>query len=333
MADLLDRFKQKQLRIAVLLGGFSAEREISIKSGNAVAQALTKLGYPVTVIDVNDKTVKELDHKSVDIAFIALHGEFGEDGGIQRLLEKRGIPYTGSGPEASYRAMDKFTTKELFAQNNIPTAPYRTIHQSTALPQIQTLIKEIGDFPVVVKPRAQGSSVGVSIVSDQSALVSALTQAFNYGDDVLLEKYIKGREITVGILGEAPLPLIELRPKQPFYDYTAKYRDPETEYIVNPDLPPKTVRDIQSLGLKAHQVLGCAGFSRVDMIYSANDGPFVLEVNSIPGMTERSLVPKAAQAAGIDFPHLCERIIELAIANPKSEIPNQRVGRIRKNVR
>jgi D-alanine-D-alanine ligase len=311
--DLLTRFHEKQLRIAVLLGGFSAEREISIKSGNAVVQALTKQGHPVVVIDVKDELVRELADHPIDIAFIALHGEFGEDGGIQRLLEKRGIPYTGSGPEASYRAMDKFATKEFFIQNNISTAPYRKILKSSSPTRIQALIDEIGGLPVVVKPRAQGSSVGVSIVRDQSVLSNALKQAFDYGKGILIERYINGRELTVGILGEIPLPLIELRPKRAFYDYTAKYRDPETEYLINPDLPPKTVRDIQSLGLKAYQVLGCAGFSRVDIIYSANDGPFVLEVNSIPGLTDHSLVPKAAKAAGIDFPQLCERIIELSL--------------------
>lgn len=313
MADLVSRFRQKQIKIGVLLGGFSSERDISIKSGKAVAQALTQLGYSVTTIDIKDESLKELEHQPIDVAFIALHGKFGEDGGIQKLLQARGISYTGSGPEASFRAMDKFSTKKHFMQQHIPTAAYQTINQSDSSTQIESVIKDLGGMPVVVKPRAQGSSVGVSIVRDQASLPKALSSAFDCQDEALIEKYIKGRELTVSILGETPLPIIELRPKQEFYDYKAKYSDTRTEYIINPDLPAQTTQDIQALALKAYQVLGCTGFSRVDMIYSANDGPWVLEVNSIPGMTERSLVPKAARAVGIEFPQLCERIIELAL--------------------
>lgn len=314
-APLLKLFKAKKLRIAVLLGGISTERAISIKSGTAVVEALRALDYPVKVVDVKDTQVKALKASDIDIAFIVLHGKFGEDGGIQKLLEQRGILYTGSGPESSYRTMDKYSTKECFLHNNIPTAPYRKITKSHSLKHIASLIKELGNYPVVIKPRSQGSSVGVSIVQDAKQLATALKQAFKHEPDALIEQYIKGSELTVGILGQTPLPIIELKPKRAFYDYTAKYGDSGTEYIVNPDLPAKTIRALQSLGLKAHNALGCRVFSRVDIIYSADKEPFVLEANSIPGMTDHSLVPKAAKAVGIAFPQLCERIIELTISN------------------
>ncbi|MEK7448391.1 MAG: D-alanine--D-alanine ligase [Planctomycetota bacterium] len=337
----LELFRQKKLPIAVFLGGFSSEREISLKSGQAVAKALTAAGYPVQIVDVIGPQIKELsksrsfrekgrDKPTFEVVFIALHGKFGEDGELQALLDCQKIIYTGSGAGASRNAMDKIQAKKLFVKHQVPTPDYLTFSQSVvslAEPQdssavLRTEIKRLG-YPVVVKPRAEGSTVGISIVQDDTFLPGALNKAFKYParysgteDEVLIEKFIKGRELTVGILEEQPLPIIEIKTGQNFYDYQAKYQDATTEYLVNPDLPAGVVKKVQAAALKAHQVLGCNGFSRVDVRLSEENEPFVLEVNTIPGLTERSLLPKAAAAAGINFTQLCEKIIELALLKP-----------------
>jgi D-alanine-D-alanine ligase len=308
----LELFKQKKARIAVLLGGFSAEREISLRSGGAVAKALAEAGHLVTPIDVKDEKVREFDAAKPDVAFIALHGTFGEDGGVQALLESKRIPYTGSGVQASLNAMDKFVTKELFEKAGVKTAACDRIRKGQPPEEVAKMLNPLG-WPVVVKPRAQGSSVGVGIAKTPGEFAAALIEAFKYGDDVLIEKFIAGREMTVGILGGQALPLIEMRPKREFFDYAAKYQDASTEYIVNPEVTKDQVAEMQAVALKAHAALGCEGFSRVDIILHDHEGGYVLEVNSIPGMTERSLVPKAAKAAGIGFTDLCERIIVLAL--------------------
>lgn len=306
------RNKYEQLRIAVLFGGFSSEREISLKSGEAVSNALESLGHQVFRVDVRDHQLKELDSLELDVAFIALHGTFGEDGEIQKLLQDRGIPYTGSGPVASKNAMDKLISKALFLKHGIPTPPYIVVNKDTTFPDAEHAILSFG-LPVVIKPRAEGSSLGVTIVRERKKIAEALNTALAFQDTALVEKYIKGREITVGILEERALPLIEIRPRQEFFSYNAKYHDPETEYIVNPILPPERYALMQDLAVRAHRTLGCEMFSRVDMILSDEGEPFVLEVNAIPGLTLRSLVPKAARAAGIEFPQLCQRLVILAI--------------------
>lgn len=305
---LLESFRQKNATIGILMGGFSSEREISLKSGNAVSTALSSLGYKIKNIDISSPDIFQSRHPEFDIAFIALHGKFGEDGGIQAILDLYGIIYTGSGVEASQRAMDKFATKETFVKHKIPTAEY------VILTNEQCLVTNFPfTYPIVVKPRAEGSSVGVSIIQETNQLENALKEVSRYGSDILIEKYIAGREVTVGILGDNTLPVIELKPKQSFYNYEAKYQDTRTEYIVNPDLPENVIKEIQAISLSAHKSLGCSGISRVDLIYSEQRGPIVLEVNTIPGLTERSLLPKAARAINIEFPQLCERIIELAL--------------------
>ena len=304
--DLLALFKQKKLRIGVLLGGFSSERKVSLKSGRAVAKALKGLGHPVKVIDVRSPNILPL-LKDIDFAFIVLHGKFGEDGTLQRILEKHRIPYTGPRAKASQDAFDKAITKKVLTRHKIPTASYiisRSPHHISRIPF---------GFPIVVKPCREGSSVGVSIVHNDAELKGALKVAANYDKNILVEQFIKGREVTVGILGQTPLPLVEVRPKQGFYSFKAKYQDKKTEYIVKPRFPAKVVRQIQQTALKAYKALGCSGLSRVDLIYSPENGPFVLEINTIPGMTERSLLPKAARAVGIEFPQLCEKIILLAV--------------------
>jgi len=318
--NLRSLFERKKLRIGVLLGGFSSERKISLKSGRAVVQALKGLGHPVKIIDVRSQNISNF-LKDIDFAFIALHGKFGEDGTLQRILEKRHMPYTGPGPKASQAAFDKAITKKILTRHKIPTAPYCLVRKEYGTKRLYGknykiyALRSVLNYPVVVKPCKEGSSVGISIVYSDRELKDALKEAFKYDSIIVVEQYIKGREVTVGILGETPLPLVEIKPKQKFYSFKAKYQDKETEYIIKPIFPTKTIKQIQRIALKAYKSLGCSGFSRVDLIYSSEKGPFVLEVNTIPGMTERSLLPKAAQAAGIEFSQLCERIIEFTLSH------------------
>ena len=303
-------------RIGILLGGPSSERDISIKSGNTVYDALLSLGCDVVKIDVKDKGSfkKEVMISGIDVAFIALHGRFGEDGGVQRVLDDMGIPYIGSGPEASWIALNKIASKEIFKQHNIPTPDYIVLNKSK-----QALFSR-GDYlphfplPFVVKPSKEGSSIGMSIVQAHDMIIPALDEAFRYDDDIIIEKYIEGDDITVGILKEKPLPVIDIKPKEKFYNFKAKYTNGMSEYIVPALLPEKITKRVQQLALLAHQVLGCDSFSRVDMLINKRDNSLiVLEVNTIPGLTSSSLLPKAAKAAGIDFPQMCVEMIKLAL--------------------
>ncbi|MDH7500258.1 MAG: D-alanine--D-alanine ligase [candidate division NC10 bacterium] len=297
-------------RIGVLMGGSSAEREVSLRSGRAVEQALRAQGLRVEGIDVGPDIAEVLKSKGVEVAFIALHGRGGEDGTIQGLLELLGIPYTGSGVLASALAMNKLYSKRLFAFHGLLTPPYLVWSKGDGRPPSSSL--RFG-FPAVIKPLEEGSTIGVSIVSEEGELEVACEKAFRYGPTVLIEKYIAGKELTVGILGEEALPPIEIVPRSGFYDYSAKYTSGMTEYLVPAPLPADLLRRIQEVGMMAHQALGCAGFSRVDLRLDEQGSPFVLEVNTVPGMTETSLLPKAAAAAGYDFPSLTRRILELAL--------------------
>lgn len=300
-------------RVAVLMGGMSPEREVSLSSGRAVVKALEEAGYAVTPVVVNDEEVGELDGLDIDVAFIAMHGCFGEDGGIQRLLESRGIPYTGSGVPASRMAMDKIETKWMFVLSGLPTPKFMTLRRGRPIQELEGLLLEKLPMPLVTKPSTGGSSVGVSIVHNVPELSGALETAFRYDENAVIESYIAGRELTVGILGEEALPVIEIRPGREFYDLSAKYEDKGTCYITAPDVPKDIYERAQQLALSAHRKLDCSGFSRVDMILSDDMELYILEVNTIPGLTERSLVPKAAEAAGMSFQELCERIISLAL--------------------
>lgn len=301
------------MRIAVLLGGFSSEREISLRSGSAVAKALRERGHDVAEVDVRDEAVAELDRVRPDVAFIALHGKFGEDGGIQALLERKGIPYTGSGPEASRVAMDKAAAKERFARAGAPVAPHLLVRRGDDPSAARERILAFG-LPVVVKPRTEGSSVGVSIHRTPEGLGRGLEDAFRFHPDALVERFVGGRELTVGILEDRALPVIEMKPAREFFDYEAKYVDDRTVYVVDPPLERAARERLQAAALAAHRSLGCEGFSRVDAILTAAGDPIVLEVNTVPGLTERSLLPKAARAEGIGFPELCERIVRHGLA-------------------
>ncbi|HXC62224.1 MAG TPA: D-alanine--D-alanine ligase, partial [Nitrospiria bacterium] len=281
-------------RIGVLMGGDSSEREVSLRSGGAMEAALCRRGYHVTGLDVGPSVAMDLKKEGIEIAVIALHGRGGEDGAIQGLLEVMGIPYTGSGIAASAIEMNKVLTKRLLEQHGLPTPRYAVLRGSVQ----DHLTLPLGfELPVVLKPVCEGSTIGVSIVREERDFSSALEQAFSYGPMVLVEDYIDGQEATVGILEEEPLPVIEIVPKEEFYNYEAKYTPGKTEYILPARLPLATYREVQQLAVNVHQAIGCDGYSRVDIRVDRKFRPFVLEINTLPGMTESSLLPKAAKEA------------------------------------
>lgn len=296
------------------MGGMSAEREVSLKSGRAIAAALDRLGYRPVSIDVDAEVSLALRRERIEIAFIALHGRYGEDGAIQGMLEVMKIPYTGSGILASALGMDKVASHNVFRSNGIPVPPFFVLTDKEAAGFRPDLLPF--GFPMVVKPVSEGSSVGVTIVSGKGEIDAALKEAFQYGPRILIEKYIAGMEVQVGILGAEALGVIEIRPKTKFYDYTAKYVPGMSEHLFPAPLPPKIYGEVLEWGLRAHQVLGCGGYSRVDLLVDREtNAPYVLEVNTLPGMTETSLLPEIARGVGIDFDALVERILETAALN------------------
>lgn len=299
----------KNKRIGVLMGGLSAERDVSLKSGMAVHQALLACGYDSTAIDVCHDVAEVLRRERIEVAFVALHGRYGEDGCIQGLLELMQIPYTGSGVLASALAMHKLYSKLAFAAAGLTITPYVAVKQGASL----TVDELPFGLPVVVKPVQEGSSVGVSIVKCAADLQSALDEAFRYDDMVLVEGYVKGQEVQVGILDDRPIGAIEIIPKREFYDYEAKYTDGLAEHVFPARLNPELYGKVQELGLKAHQALGCSGYSRVDFLVTESGECYLLEVNTLPGMTALSLLPEIAQkGAGLDFETLAERIVTSA---------------------
>ncbi|BCB95864.1 D-alanine--D-alanine ligase [Dissulfurispira thermophila] len=303
-------------RIGVLAGGTSAEREISLKSGNAIYKALLNLGYDVVFVDVSNNICEDLKKKNVEIAFLALHGGHGENGAIQGLLEVMGISYTGSGVLSSAIAMDKEASKKVFLYHDIPVAPFVVINREQLGERINAqLITAIVDFPLpwVVKPVAEGSSIGVNIVKECEDIDDAVHSAFLYGSKIIVEKYISGREIQIGVLGQRVLGGVEVRPSTEFYSYEAKYTPGLTEYILPPEIDGYAYETLKNMALKAHNALGCRGATRVDFILDESNEPYILEVNTIPGMTETSLLPKIAKLSGLDFPDLIEEIIRQAL--------------------
>lgn len=301
-------------KVAVLMGGPSSEREISLKSGTAVCEAIKAAGYKPVAIDVVDEWETQLKRIKPHVAFIALHGKFGEDGTVQAILEDMGIPYTGSGVRASRLAMDKAASRRIFKGAGIPVPECRIIKKPSYEIEGNTL-----GFPLVVKPSSQGSSIGLTIVENKSQLKKAMDLAYVFDEHILVERFIKGDELTVGILGEKPLPVIKIVPTRRFYDYKAKYQNGRTQYLVPAPIKPLLYKKAQELAVSAHKALGCADFSRVDMRLGKDGAIRVLEVNSIPGLTEKSLLPKAAACEGLNFTQLCIRIIELAIKNASTK--------------
>ncbi len=299
------------VKVGVLMGGLSAEREVSLKTGAAIAKALREQGIDVIEIDVGRDLIQVLQSNPIDIAFVALHGTVGEDGVIQGVLEYLEIPYTGSGVLGSALCMNKVVSREVCMVHEIPVPPGTVIDISLNPTAGGPKVDELG-LPVVVKPPEQGSTVGVSIVREENELKEALLLALRYGDQVLVERYIAGKELTVGVLGDQAFPIIEICPKSGFYDYTSKYTSGMTEYLVPAPLDPETTARVQDLALRAHKVLQCLGATRVDFRLSEDGTPYFLEVNTIPGMTETSLLPKAAAKAGYSFGDLVLAILQEA---------------------
>src|SRR4030066_2202885 len=297
-----------EMKIGVLMGGRSAEREVSLRSGNAVYTALKGLGYDAVAIDTDSEICEALRRERIKIAFIALHGGDGENGAVQGMLEVLGIPYTGSGVLASALAMDKETSKKIFLCHNIPMPPFVVLSRGQKAKSIDS---SHVDFlmPWVVKPATEGSSIGVSIIKDEREIRPAVEKAFFLGNRVIIEKYIEGKEVHIGILNDRELGGAEESPSLEFYSYEAKYTAGRTEYILPPEIDSKAYERAKTAAISAHIALGCKGATRVDLMVDAEGNPYVLEVNTIPGMTEMSLLPKIASLAGFDFPALIEEII------------------------
>ena len=305
--------------IAVLKGGRSLERNISLKSGARVEKALSELGYEVTGIDVDARLVKTLKELKPDAAFIAMHGKSGEDGTVQELLDILGIPYTGSDVLPSIRCMDKVLSKHIFVADGIPTPPFYAFNRDAfqelgAVDTMPIVAAELG-LPLVVKPAAQGSALGVRFAHNVEELPAALISAFSFDNKVLLEKYVKGRELAVSIIGCEPraLPIVEAIPKSEFYDFESRYTMGRADYVVPAEIPPQTAAQAEEISLKAFHALNCSGFGRVDLILDAEENLWVLEINTIPGFTETSLMPMCAQAAGLSFNEMVEEILLAAL--------------------
>lgn len=295
----------KNRRVGVLMGGLSAEREVSLKSGAAVHKALLDSGYDAVAIDVGRDLAGRLAAEQIETAFICLHGRYGEDGSVQGLLELMGVPYTGSGILASALAMDKIFAKKIFAASGMTITPYVVVRQG----EEPTAASLPFPLPVVVKPSREGSSVGVSIVRKAEDLHAAVAGAFLYDREILVEQYVKGREIQVGILDGQAIGAIEIVPKNEFYDFEAKYTDGMATHILPAPMLPEQYAALLKAGEQAHRCLGCSGYSRVDFIVAGEGTAYILEVNTLPGMTALSLLPEIAQGAGISFVELVERII------------------------
>lgn len=303
----------KEKNIVVLMGGPSAEREVSLNTGKAILAALIENGYHAVGVDLDPlHLVDQLKAAKCDIVFNAIHGKYGEDGVLQGALELMGIPYTGSGVLANAMAMDKGVSKQIFNAGGISTPRSKTYNQAQVnAALIEEITKEFS-IPVVVKACAQGSSIGVTIVEDKADLKAAVQDAFKYSETVLVEEFIKGRELTVAVWGKEhkeALPIIEIVPHSGKYDYQSKYTKGATEYLVPAKLDDSVAKNIQEMAVKAFNALGCAGIARVDVMLGEDNVAYVLEVNTVPGMTATSLVPKAAKAVGIEFAALCERLL------------------------
>ena len=305
-----ENLRKKFGRIGILMGGDSPEREISLKSGTAVYQALKKEGAECVIVDIKNtknkpKLKMDILNLHLDVAFIAMHGDFGEDGQLQAILQELNIFYTGSGPKASRLAMNKIASRRIFEFNKL-TVPKFVIAESGNF-NCDGL-----NFPLVFKPSNLGSSIGLSIVRNKKEIEPAFLFARKYSREIIIEEYQPGVEIAVGILEEQPLPVIMLKPKEEFYDYKAKYTKGLTEYLIPAPLEAKIAALCQAVALKAHRVLGLWHFSRVDIILRDGKQPMILEVNSIPGLTPLSLLPKAAESKGLPFSQLCIKLVESA---------------------
>lgn len=301
--------------IGVLMGGYSSEREISLRSGAAVAAALSQAGHRVTPIDITaqdrHKISAQIRQAHVEIAFIALHGRLGEDGVIQSILEEMDLAYTGSGVEASQKAFNKITTQRLLKAEGLPVPDHVCITDGQVL-NFKEAFAVLKKLPFVVKAACEGSSIGISMVRHPSQWEAAVKDALHFGPQVIVEKYIKGRELTAGILDRQALPLVEIQSKTILFDFNSKYQKGQTNFVVPAQLSPQAADKIRQQALAAYNALGCEGFARVDIRLDEALNPYILEVNTIPGFTETSLLPKAAKEAGYSFLDVCEKLLDLA---------------------
>jgi len=304
-----------RLKVLVLCGGPGPEREVSLASGRAIIKALTLRGHQVVSADISPDDLSALDQDNIDVVFPILHGTFGEDGQLQEIMEKKRICFVGSDSASSRLAMDKFRSKQVFLREGLATPASELI--GAVGPKAQ-LDKNIQDSltrispPWVIKPNSQGSSLGITIVHDQHSAEEAIKLCLRQYNDCLVEQFIDGHEFTVGVLGSTPLPVLEVQVEQGFYDYRAKYIDEDTGYIFDLDLPDKNIRQMQDISLQAFNCLGCRDLARVDFIRDGRGCLYVLEVNTLPGFTDHSLVPKAAARAGMSMGQICDMIVQMA---------------------
>ncbi len=314
--------RQEQMKVAVLRGGVGREREVSLESGRCVAEALREGGLDVVVSDVRPDDMQILDRKDIDVFFLALHGEFGEDGQLQQVFEDRGLAYTGCGPAASRLAFDKMASKRLFRTAGVEVPAVVEFPLGADPSGLDEQLKGLGTR-FVVKPLRQGSSVGVYVVKDRAEAVATAEKVRDEFGDCMVESFIEGREVTVGVLGRQPLPIIEIRSRTGFYDYHAKYVDDRTEYLFD-TIEDEAVRArIADAAMACFDALGCRDFSRVDFMLSDEGVPYALEVNTIPGFTTHSLLPKAAAKAGIPMSELCVQIVRAALSS-RSTLTNRK---------
>ncbi len=304
---------EESIRVAVLRGGVGRERPVSLESGRCVAEAMQGAGLEVVTSDIRPDDMQILDRKDIDVFFLALHGEFGEDGQLQRIFEDRGLAYTGSGPDASRLAFDKMASKRLFAKAGVDVPAVAELTRDIQPADLERQLNALGER-FVVKPIRQGSSVGVHVVDSPEEAVATAQQVLAEFGDCMVESFIRGRELTVGILGRQALPIIEIRSKTSFYDYQAKYVDNRTEYLFDTLADAAVQTRIQRAALACFDALGCRDFARVDFILSENGTPYALEVNTIPGFTTHSLLPKAAAQIGLSMSELCVQIVRTALA-------------------
>jgi D-alanine-D-alanine ligase len=311
----------REEKILVLMGGYSEEREVSLRSGAAVLKALQSLGYNAQGLDLQGDSWKKIAEFDPDLVFVALHGKYGEDGTVQGMLEIMGIPYTGSGVVGNAIGINKVLTKKILSFEGIPTSPFIIVKKIQFIADgsnIEPIIAKIG-LPMVIKAATQGSSIGTYIVNEQSDILPALESAFSYDTEVLIEKFIDGVEVTSTVIGNdttVALPLIEITSENEFYDFESKYTPGMCNHII-PARVDQTIQDkVAELSQRVYKALDCGGYARVDFIIDRSGNPFVLEINTIPGMTEMSLVPDAARAAGISFEELVEKIVKMGLEKP-----------------
>ena len=317
MSDSVVRLKG--MKIGVLMGGMSEERDISLTSGRAVLKALVKNDYNSVAIDIGRDGAARIVDEKIDMAFIALHGRYGEDGCIQGVLEMLAIPYTGSRVAASAVAMNKALTKKVLAFHEIATPPF-TVLKRESDPHLHGL-----EMPLIVKPLSQGSTLGIGVVRQRGELAGALDEAFKYEETVLIEEFVEGRELTVSIVNGKVLPVIEIETEEDIYNFKAKYTDEKTGYIVPAKLSSQATGEVKKAALATYEALECRGASRVDLVMDSRERPYVLELNTVPGMTERSLLPMAAASARIGFAALVESILVSALpANQEAVEPGSR---------